>query len=61
LVVEEYQSGTKEMNTCSGRGLCDLASGQCICFPGYGNSDGKGRQGELLDCGFQEPILTPEA
>ena len=60
LVVEEYLPGTKEMVSCSDRGLCDTLSGQCICFEGYGNSDGKGGRGEILDCGYIEPILKPE-
>ena len=60
LIVEEYLPGTKEMNPCSDRGICETSAGMCMCFPGYGNSDGKGGQGQLLDCGYREPILKPE-
>merc|ERR1712127_936679 len=33
--VERYGRGTTEKSVCSGRGMCDGASGVCKCFKGY--------------------------
>jgi len=33
--VEFYGRGTTEKSVCSGRGMCDGASGVCKCFKGY--------------------------
>lgn len=55
--VEEYVKGTKENIECSGRGLCDRETGSCVCFQGFGSSDGKGNTGTKGDCGYVEPIL----
>jgi hypothetical protein len=44
-------AGTTEDIECSGRGLCDRASGVCVCFPGYSSSDGLGGPGTQGDCG----------
>ena len=38
--------GSKEDIECSGRGLCDRATGKCRCFKGYTSSDGRQRVGE---------------
>lgn len=38
--------GSKENLECSGRGLCDRATGQCRCFKGYTSSDGRQKVGE---------------
>jgi hypothetical protein len=34
-----YGKGTTEKKECSGRGLCDVGSGQCKCFAGYTMDD----------------------
>jgi len=60
FVVEEYTKGNKENWECSGRGLCDRSTGECLCFQGYGSSDGKGNVGTKGDCGYVEPILGGE-
>lgn len=48
--------GNTERLPCSGRGLCDLTTGECTCFAGYASSNGVGEQGTLKDCGFIIPI-----
>ena len=58
--VEEYVKGTRENWECSGRGLCDRSTGNCVCFEGFGSSDGKGASGTKGDCGFIEPIIGGE-
>jgi hypothetical protein len=60
IVVSEDEAGTKEMIECSGRGLCDTGSGDCVCFTGFGSSDGKGGIGTKGDCGYIEPITAME-
>merc|ERR1711865_669426 len=32
-------TGTTEVSTCSGRGLCDESTGECACFSGYTDVD----------------------
>lgn len=48
--------GDKEASECSGRGLCDRATGQCQCFQSFGDvyasSDGRGGPGGRGDCGW---------
>ncbi|KAJ1406716.1 hypothetical protein B484DRAFT_337461, partial [Ochromonadaceae sp. CCMP2298] len=51
-----YQADEQQ---CSGRGLCDHATGECECFPGYGSSDGKSGSGNMRDCGYLEPLSSP--
>ena len=45
---------------CSGRGLCDYASGQCLCVAGFGSSDGYNHLGNRRDCGhvYQRPAAV---
>ena len=54
-------NGTKEFNTCSDRGLCSYSLGLCTCFPGYGSSDGNGKEGKLGECGYVEPYITAQS
>lgn len=36
---------------CGGKGSCDASTGQCVCWPNWGSSDGFGSAGTLGDCG----------
>ncbi len=58
IAVTEEVSGTKEQMECAGRGTCNVLTGQCNCFPGYGSSDGMGGAGQTGDCGYIEPVAT---
>ena len=40
---------------CSGRGICNRASGVCNCLTGYGSSNGRGGAGNSGDCSFILP------
>ena len=51
-------TSTKEWWECSGRGLCDPATGTCTCYTGYAGSDGRGGEGIRPDCGYA-PSPTP--
>jgi len=55
ITISENVQGTKEHDTCSGRGLCDPTTGLCTCFLGFSSSDGMGNQGILGDCGYTIP------
>lgn len=55
--VTQYTLGTKENWECSGRGLCDRGTGECMCFEGFGSSDGRGGVGVMGDCGVVTPIV----
>lgn len=59
FAITQYLAGTKENIECSGRGLCDHSTGECVCFPGFGSSNGQGGSGTLRDCGYLEPLLDP--
>jgi len=54
------QRGNKEKKECSGRGLCDYATGQCICAAGYMSSDGFNHVGSRRDCGHVIEIIGGE-
>ena len=58
--VVESVKGTKEYESCSGRGLCDHTTGSCACFSGFGSSNGQGGKGVLDDCGYVIPIFRCE-
>jgi len=60
VAMEEKVKGTKEFKECSGRGLCDPATGDCTCDLGFLASDGQGKIGQIPNCGFKTPILKPE-
>lgn len=48
--------GTKDWKYCAGRGFCDQTKGLCVCYEGYGSSNGYGEEGSSGDCGH---LLTP--
>lgn len=48
--------GTSTEVECSGRGLCDRASGVCKCFLGFGASNDARAPGPDENCGWREPI-----
>lgn len=58
LTLATTQDGTKEYSTCSGRGLCNHASGLCECFSGFVSSDGQGNIGSRGDCGAKNPYAS---
>ncbi|KAA0176694.1 hypothetical protein FNF27_01975 [Cafeteria roenbergensis] len=56
----ELVRGTTETAECNDRGLCDYGMGQCVCFPGWGSSDGTNRPGVTGDCGYRVPYSLPK-
>lgn len=48
--------GTTENDVCSNRGLCNVNTGVCECFPGSYSSDGAGGAGSRNDCGYVENV-----
>lgn len=52
IEVAEIVAGTKLDAECSRHGYCDSTAGECICFEGWGSSDGDGNIGHRLDCGW---------
>jgi len=54
-VAAEARKGTTEVAECNDRGVCDTATGSCVCFPGWGASNGQGGAGVRNDCGFRVP------
>ena len=61
VTIDEDQKGSKEWVECSDRGLCDRATGNCLCFDGFGASDGQGNDGSIPNCGYVEPIAAVTA
>jgi len=58
--VTVSRDGTKEAQVCSGRGICDYASGVCQCFVGWASSDGYNGEGDRGDCGYLIPAFSPQ-
>ncbi len=46
-------TGDSDLLTCSNHGLCDHGTGKCVCFAGWGSSDGSGGLGSKHDCGHR--------
>lgn len=53
--------GSMEDAECSHNGLCNYATGQCMCFDGAVSSDGFSGVGLRQDCGHLLPIEDPLA
>lgn len=49
----ESRRGNTEDVPCSNRGLCNRGAGSCVCFAGWGASNGRGGSGLLDDCGHR--------
>ena len=58
VAVSTTVTGTRENVECSNRGLCDRASGLCVCVAGFVSSDGNGNAGTRGDCGFRNALFT---
>jgi hypothetical protein len=55
LAVSETVKGTKEDAECSGQGLCNEKTGQCMCTEGYGSSNGTvSGPGNRGDCTYRD-------
>jgi hypothetical protein len=50
VTVAQIQSGTRQPDLCSARGVCDFSTGRCDCQPQYGSSDGDFAPGAVGDC-----------
>ena len=57
------RKGTTESAECSNRGTCERETGNCLCYPGFGSSNGNGMQskaGTRGDCGYVLPVYNME-
>lgn len=52
----EVRKGTSSLSECSGRGICNRYSGQCMCFLGFGSSNQMRGKGYIEDCGWREEV-----
>ena len=61
MSVKETKKGTKERLECSGRGICNRQTGECMCQDNFLSSDGSGSSGSRGDCGWirDNPWLAP--
>ena len=50
--------GTTETATCNNRGICNVVTGRCACFPTWSSSDGNGGPGDLGDCGYRNDMIN---
>lgn len=50
--INEAVRGTKRLEECANKGLCDHTSGQCHCFDWYHSSNADGDFGLRQDCGY---------
>jgi hypothetical protein len=60
IVVAETTKGDKDNVECSEHGLCDVITGLCKCFPGWGSSDHNSNEGTRGDCGRQSALVKGE-
>jgi hypothetical protein len=51
-------TGTTENVECSGRGLCNKATGECTCATGFTTSDGNNGPGSIADCGYKSGVIS---
>jgi len=54
-VLAAQRTGYRGLGTlkeCSGKGECNRRTGECVCWPHWGSSDGFGGRGTHGDCGF---------
>lgn len=58
-IINTVRDSTYEDVECSNHGTCDYTTGQCVCYTGYGGSDGWGASGVVPDCGYRLPNLQP--
>lgn len=56
IEVVEATRGTKLDAECSRHGICDYTEGECMCFEGWGSSDGNGAIGHRRDCGWYKGV-----
>ncbi|KDO33497.1 hypothetical protein SPRG_02305 [Saprolegnia parasitica CBS 223.65] len=52
-------ANTKQSLECSGRGVCNQATGQCNCALYFTSSDGQGSLGPRPDCGYYNTTGAP--
>ncbi|EQC31457.1 hypothetical protein SDRG_11055 [Saprolegnia diclina VS20] len=52
-------ANTKQSLECSGRGVCNQATGQCKCALYFTSSDGQGNLGPRPDCGYYNTTGAP--
>jgi hypothetical protein len=61
LLITSQQSGSKEDEPCSNRGICDPIAGFCDCSTNYVTSDGYNNIGIRGDCGHATVAIQVNA